>query len=51
VVVLAVHDARSIHRLHPATLWGGLFLILSQPARLLITFTPAWLAFAAWLKA
>jgi hypothetical protein len=35
---------------HPATLWGGLFLILSQPARLLITGTSVWFAFAAWLK-
>ncbi len=51
VVALAVHDALTIRRVHPATAWGGLFLILSQPARLLITGTGVWLAFCAWLKA
>ena len=51
VVALAVHDGLTIRRVHPATLWGGLFLILSQPARLLITGTSGWLAFAAWLRA
>ena len=50
VVALAVHDALTIRRVHPATLWGGLFLILSQPARLLITGTSVWVMFAPWLQ-
>ena len=50
VVALVVHDALTIRRVHPATLWGGLFLILSQLARLLITGSSVWLGFAAWLK-
>ena len=50
VVALLVHDVFTIRRVHPATLWGGLFLILSQPARLLIPGTAAWLTFVAWLK-
>jgi len=36
-------------RLHPATLWGGLFVLVSQPLRLLLTQTSAWTAFATWL--
>lgn len=36
-------------RLHPAFLWGGLFLIIMQPLRLLIAPTDAWISFAAAL--
>lgn len=36
-------------RLHPAFLWGGLFLILMQPLRLIIAPTNAWISFAAAL--
>jgi hypothetical protein len=36
---------------HPATLWGGLFFIISQPLRLVIGGTPVWLTFAEWLTA
>jgi hypothetical protein len=32
--------------LHPATLWGGLVLIASQPLRLWLMGTDAWLALA-----
>jgi hypothetical protein len=48
ILALAVWDLRSRGRLHPATLWGGLLIIVSQPLRLAIMDTPAWLAFAAW---
>jgi hypothetical protein len=50
VLALVIHDLSTIRRVHQATLWGGLFLILSQPARLLLTSTGVWLTFAAWLK-
>jgi hypothetical protein len=33
------------------TRWGGLIMILSQPLRLMLSKTPAWLAFAGWLTA
>ena len=33
-------------RLHPVTLWGGLAIIVSQPLRLVVSGTEAWLAFA-----
>lgn len=46
VVPLVVWDFRTRGRLHPATLWGGLFLVLSIPIRLAIAFTEGWLAIA-----
>lgn len=36
-------------RLHPAFLWGGLFLILMQPLRIILAPTNAWVSFAAAL--
>jgi hypothetical protein len=48
IVALAVWDFRTRGRLHPATAWGGLVLIASQPLRLVVMGSPAWLAFAAW---
>jgi hypothetical protein len=49
VVALAVWDFRTRGRLHPATLWGGLAIIASQPLRLVLSGTAPWLAFATWL--
>lgn len=49
VVALAIYDLRTRGRIHAATLWGGLFLIASQPLRMLIAGTDAWLSFAGWL--
>jgi uncharacterized membrane protein YozB (DUF420 family) len=51
IVALAAWDLKSRGRLHPATLVGGLVLIASQPLRLALAGTPAWLAFAAWATA
>lgn len=48
LVALAVWDFASRGRLHPVTLWGGLLLVVSQPLRLVISGTPAWLSFARW---
>lgn len=48
IVALAVWDFRSRGRLHPATLWGGLITIASQPATLALSGTAGWLAFAKW---
>ena len=33
-------------RVHPAYVWGGLLVIGSQPLRLALSGTAAWLAFA-----
>lgn len=49
IVALAVWDYRSRGRLHPVTLVGGLLIVISQPLRLVISLTPAWIAFAGWL--
>lgn len=48
IVALAIWDWRTLGRLHPVTLWGGLALIVSQPLRLVVSGTDAWLAFARW---
>jgi hypothetical protein len=49
LVAIAVYDFRTRGRLHPATLWGGLFLIVSQPLRLAIGVSAPWNALAASL--
>jgi len=49
IVALLVYDLATRRRVHPATIWGGLIIVASQPLRLMISGTPAWLAFAGWL--
>jgi hypothetical protein len=49
VVALMLYDRITLGRVHPATLWGGLFLVASQALRLVVSGTAAWLAFAHWL--
>jgi hypothetical protein len=48
LVPIVIWDLVSRGRVHSATLWGGLLLIASQPLRLVISGTAAWLAFARW---
>ncbi|HXE74788.1 MAG TPA: hypothetical protein VNN18_03995 [Candidatus Xenobia bacterium] len=43
------YDFRTRGKVHSAFLWGGLALIASQPLRLLVAGTDAWLAFARWV--
>lgn len=49
LVPIAVYDWRSRGRIHPATLWGGAFFIVSQPLRGMLGTTAAWISFAGWL--
>jgi hypothetical protein len=51
LIVLAaiIIDRLAQRRLHPAMLWGGLFVIVSLPVRILVAGTQAWQAFAAWM--
>lgn len=45
---IAVWDLATTRRLHPATLWAGLLVVVSQPLRLAVAGTEPWLAFARW---
>ena len=49
IVACIVYDLTSLRRVHPATIWGGLAIVLSQPLRLAISGSALWLGFAAWL--
>ena len=49
IVALLVYDLSTRGKVHPATIWGGLLIVASQPVRLMISGTPPWLAFASWL--
>jgi hypothetical protein len=49
VVVCLLYDRSSHGRVHPAFFWGGLFLMISLPARFGMTQTDGWLALARWL--
>jgi uncharacterized membrane protein YozB (DUF420 family) len=49
VVACLLYDRAAHGRVHPAFLWGGLFLMLSLPVRFAIGGTDVWLSFAGWL--
>ena len=49
LLVFVAFDTIRHRRLHPAFLWGGLFLILMQPLRIILAPTHAWISFAAAL--
>ena len=46
---LAGWDLKTRRRLHPATLWGGLLLVVSGPLRLALAQTDGWLVLSDWL--
>lgn len=48
LVPMAAWDLAARRRLHPVTLWGGLAIVASQPLRLVLSGTDAWLAIAGW---
>jgi hypothetical protein len=48
VAPLVHWDLRTRGRLHAATLWGGLILLVSGPLRIAVSGTAAWYAFATW---
>jgi hypothetical protein len=49
VLGVVVYDTIRNRRLHPAFLWGSLFIIALQPSRLLLAGSDVWLRFAQWL--
>ncbi|MEP9359449.1 hypothetical protein [Sphingomonas sp. KR3-1] len=42
LAMLVAYDLRTRGKLHPATLWGGGFFLLTQVARVVLNLTPAW---------
>jgi hypothetical protein len=49
VVLCILYDVATRRRVHPAFLWGGLFLLSVQHFRLAIGETAAWRVIAGWL--
>jgi hypothetical protein len=50
LLLLVGYDLWSIRKVHRATLWAGLFLIIAQQLRIPIGNTAAWHALATWAQ-
>ena len=44
-----IYDRFRRGRYHPAFVWGGIFIIVMQPLKILIAKTELWRAAALWL--
>lgn len=51
VLLMVTYDLWSLHKLHKATLWGGLFLVVGGQLRVPIGMSGAWHSFASWVLA
>ena len=49
ILACVLYDLITLRRIHRATALAGLLIVASQPLRLLIGGTHAWLVFATWL--
>ena len=49
LLACVAYDSVKNRRLHPAFLWGALLIIVSQPLRLMLSGTDAWMRFATML--
>lgn len=49
LLAILAYDAARQRRVHPAYVWGSLFVILSYPLRMALAGTEAWQSFARWL--
>ncbi len=49
IVAGVVYDLATRRLIHPAYIWGGLFMVLSVPLRLWISGTDGWHSFAEFL--
>lgn len=49
VLTCVAYDLVTLRRVHRATVLAGLLIVASQPLRLMLGATNAWLSFAAWL--
>ncbi|HEX4859253.1 MAG TPA: hypothetical protein VFV17_09550 [Usitatibacteraceae bacterium] len=43
---MVLFDWKTLGRIHPATLWGGVLIVASQPLRMVVGESAAWAAFA-----
>ena len=50
LLMLAGYDLWSMRKVHRATIWAGVFLIVLQQVRIPIGRTVPWQAFAAWVQ-
>jgi hypothetical protein len=48
LLLLVAYDLWSIRKVHRATMWGGLFLVVMQQLELPIGRTAVWQSFATW---
>ena len=49
LLICVAYDTIKNRRLHPAFMWSVLFVIASQPLRIVFAGTQIWLQFAAWM--
>lgn len=49
LLLIVLYDFSSRKRIHPATLWGGLFLILYEETQSLIGHSQVWHSVASWI--
>ena len=49
LLLIVLYDFSSRKRIHPATLWGGLFLILYEETQSLIGHSRVWHSGASWI--
>lgn len=49
IVAIIAYDLITRRRIHRATALGGLLIVASQPLRLMLSGTSAWMSFATWL--
>lgn len=50
LIACIVYDFASRRRIHPAYLFGGIFILAMQPLRIIVSQTSWWLAFGDWLQ-
>lgn len=49
IVAMIVWDVRSRGKIHRATLWGGILIVISLPGRMMVSQTQLWTDIANWL--
>ena len=50
LMILISYDLWATHKIHRATLAGGVFLVLVQQVRIPLGHTHPWIAFAGWVQ-